>query len=134
MKQKKESHWYSFINAKCPHCHHGDMFANKNPYAIAEMSKMPPECPVCGVTFFPETGFYWGAMYMSYGLTILSSMINVGLIGLIFGFEIYPLIIGNTVLLILMFPLFFRYARVIWLQLNTPFSIEEFNKAEALQP
>lgn len=93
---------------------------------------MPKNCPVCGWTFFPETGFYWGAMYMSYMLTVFSSVFNVIFIGLVFGFEIYPLIIGNTILLIILYPLFFRYARVMWLQFNTPFSREAFEKAEAL--
>jgi len=130
MSLKKESHLYAFRFAKCPHCHHGNMFLYKNPYALAHMSDMPESCPVCGRSFFPEPGFYWGAMYMSYGLTVFSSIFNVLLIGLIFGFEIEPLIIGNTVLLILLFPLFFRYARVLWLQLNTPFSREAFREAE----
>jgi len=133
MLLKKESNLYSFIHAKCPHCHHGDMFVNKNPYALKVMSHMPKSCPVCGRSYFPETGFYWGAMYMSYMLTVFSSIFNVILIGLIFGFEMYPLIIGNTLLLIILYPLFFRYARVMWLQFNTPFSKEAFEKAEALR-
>jgi hypothetical protein len=132
MAQKKESRWYAFLHAKCPRCHHGDMFLNKNPYRFRDMSKMPAACPVCRLDYSPETGFYWGAMYMSYGLTIFSSILNVIIIGLIFGFEIYPLIIGNTIILILGFPLFFRYSRVIWLHLNSSFSKEEFEKAEAL--
>ena len=131
MAHKQESRWYAFIHAKCPRCHHGAMFLNKNPYNLRDMSKMYPECPACGLSYFPETGFYWGAMYMSYGFTILSSILNVILIGLIFGFEIYPLIIGNTLILILGFPLFFRYARVIWLHLNSSFSKEEFENAES---
>ena len=131
MLLKKESNLYSFIHAKCPHCHYGDMFVNKNPYGLKDMSKMNKNCLVCGRSFFPETGFYWGAMYMSYMLTVFSSIFNVIFIGLIFGFEIYPLIIGNTILLIILYPLFFRYARVMWLQFNTPFSMEAFERAEA---
>lgn len=131
MVSKKEGKLRAFIHAKCPHCHHGDMFVNKNPYALKDMSKMPKSCPVCGRSYFPETGFYWGAMYMSYMLTVFSSIFNVILVGLIFGFEIYPLIIGNTLLLIIAYPIFFRYARVMWLHFNTPFSKEAFEKAEA---
>lgn len=128
MTVNKESHLYALICAKCPHCHRGDMFLNKNPYAFNDMTKMPAHCPVCGISFFPETGFYWGAMYISYVITVFFSAINVVVIGLLSGWNIYALLIGNALLLGLGFPLFFRFARVLWLQLNMPFSKEEFEK------
>jgi hypothetical protein len=128
---KEESHWYAFTHAKCPHCHHGEMFVNRNPYAIMSMSKMPSHCALCGRSFFPETGFYWGAMYMSYVMTVMFSAVNVVMIGFIFGWDMCLLIGGNTLLLIGSFPLFYRYARVLWLQLNTPFSPEAFEKTKA---
>ena len=131
MSKNKESHWYALVNAKCPHCHTGNMFINRNPYALNDMAKMPKTCPACGQNFFPETGFYWGSMYMSYAITILFSGVNIVLIGLIFGFEIWPLVIGNAILLALGFPLFFRFARVIWLQVNVPFSKEACERAQA---
>ena len=130
MSQNKASHWYAFTPAKCPHCHHGNMFINKNPYALNDLSKMPTHCPVCGISFFPETGFYWGSMYMSYMITVLFSAISVVILGLISGWQLYVLVIGNTILLILGFPVFFRYARVVWLQLNVPFNKELFMKYE----
>ncbi len=91
---------------------------------------MPTHCPVCGISFFPETGFYWGSMYMSYMITVLFSAISVVILGLISGWQLYVLVIGNTILLILGFPVFFRYARVVWLQLNVPFNKELFIKYE----
>lgn len=30
---------------------------------------MPAACSVCGQAFEPEVGFYWGAMYVSYGFS-----------------------------------------------------------------
>ena len=81
-----------------------------------------------GISFFPETGFYWGSMYISYVITVLFSAVNVVVIGLLSGWNIYALLIGNAILLGLGFPLFFRFSRVLWLQLNMPFSKEEFEK------
>src|SRR5215831_7575260 len=128
MAQHKESHWYAFTHCKCPHCHHGDMFINRNPYALKDMSKMPKNCPVCGYSFFPETGFYWGAMYMSYILTVAFSAVSVVIIGVLSHWNLYALIFGNIFLLAIGFPIFFRYSRVLWLQLNTPFDKELFRK------
>lgn len=124
----KENHWYAFTHAKCPHCHHGNMFVNKNPYALHDISNMPSHCPVCGISFFPETGFYWGSMYMAYVITVIASAVSVVLLGILSGWNLPVLVIGNAVLLIIGFPLYFRYARVVWLQLNMPFSKELFEK------
>jgi hypothetical protein len=131
MAKNNESHWSAFVHAKCPHCHHGDMFVNKNPYALGQMSEMHLKCPVCNISFFPETGFYWGSMYMSYVLTVMFSAVNVVLIGLISGWNMYALIVGNAVMLIIAFPIFFRYSRVLWLQLNMPFDREIYNRLES---
>ncbi|MBA2421988.1 MAG: hypothetical protein H0V61_02020 [Chitinophagales bacterium] len=85
-------------------------------------------CRVCGISFFPETGFYWGSMYMSYVITVFFSVINVVLIGVLSHWNLYALVIGNALLLAVGFPLFFRYARVIWLQINMPFNAEVSKK------
>jgi hypothetical protein len=130
MLLKKESHLYSFLFMKCPHCHTGDMFIDKNPYNLKYLSKMPEQCPKCSQSFFPEVGFYWGAMYMSYGLTVFSSVINVLLIGYFSNWNLLLMVLGNTAILLLSNPVFYRYARVLWLQVNTPFSKEELEKAK----
>ena len=31
---------------------------------------MVPRCPVCGLTFERETGYFIGAIYINYGLTV----------------------------------------------------------------
>ncbi|MBA3647999.1 MAG: DUF983 domain-containing protein [Chitinophagales bacterium] len=126
--KKQPSTWYTFIHAKCPRCNHGNLFANKNPYALRNISEMNNRCPICGYNFFPETGFYWGAMYVSYVLTVGFSAISVVVIGLIFHWNLPVLIAGNAVLLALGFPLFFRYARVLWLLLNSSFDPSAFEK------
>jgi uncharacterized protein (DUF983 family) len=131
MGLNKQSFWYAFTHAKCPHCHHGDMFINKNPYVLKNMSEMHQNCSVCGISFFPETGFYWGSMYMSYVITVFFSAFNVVLIGIFSHWNLYALVIGNAVMLAVGFPLFFRYARVLWLQINMPFNPELFKKLEA---
>ncbi|HUM45981.1 MAG TPA: DUF983 domain-containing protein [Chitinophagales bacterium] len=107
------------------------MFVNTNPYALNDISKMPSNCPVCGISFFPETGFYWGSMYMSYVITVIFSAISVVALGLLSHWSLYVLVFGNAALLVLGFPLFFRYSRVVWLQLNMPFDKELFRKLQS---
>ncbi len=130
MLLNKRSHLYAFLFMKCPHCHHGNMFEKQNPYALAYLSKMPLQCPICKQPYVLETGFYWGAMYVSYGLTIFFSMINVAVLLFVFKRGMYGLVFWNAGLLILMFPLFFRYSRVLWLQVNVRFSPDAFRLTE----
>lgn len=56
---------------KCPRCHEGDLFVKNNPYDLKFLGKMPSSCPVCGQSYSPEPGFYFGASYVSYALTIV---------------------------------------------------------------
>jgi len=92
---------------------------------------MNERCAVCGQTFYPETGFYYGAMYMSYIMTVLFSAISLVLIGVLSHWDLYTLIFGNAFLLVLGFPFFFRYARVLWLHVNVRFDKDEYNKSAA---
>ena len=60
----------SILQLKCPKCRQGDLFCNKSSYKYKGFFDMPKKCSECGQDFEIETGFYYGAMYVSYALTI----------------------------------------------------------------
>src|SRR4030095_935679 len=74
----------SIFNMTCPRCRKGKMFIT--PFDIKKPLQMHKRCEVCGQKFEPETGFYYGAMFMSYlfiaflSFTIVS--INIFLLGI----------------------------------------------------
>ncbi len=74
---KKESRIYSIVNCKCPRCHEGDLFTNKISYNIKKLTEMNTHCNHCGLEFTPEPGYFYGAMYVSYGLTALEMFLVV---------------------------------------------------------
>ncbi|WP_255478676.1 DUF983 domain-containing protein [Rufibacter sp. XAAS-G3-1] len=83
---------------------------------LSKFDQMPEKCPVCGFRYEIELGFYWGAMYMSYGL----SVVIVFLVGITLYFLandpptwVYLTTVATVV--ILFTPLLFRYARVMML-------------------
>jgi hypothetical protein len=129
-KSVKRKWWYALLFMKCPRCHHGNLFNDPNPYHLKHITDMPRHCAVCNQVYFPEVGFYFGAMYMSYGLTVFFSGVNVALLWLVFGFSMYGLVIGNAVLLLAGLPLYYRYSRAVWLMFFTSFSNEAFDAAE----
>jgi len=79
---------------------------------------MNTACLVCGLVFERESGYFAGAMVVSYAIAvpILAAMV-IALI-LIGGLDaVVALIIGNTAYLVLV-PFIFRYSRVLWLHLD----------------
>jgi uncharacterized protein (DUF983 family) len=49
------------LRMKCPCCGRGPLF--RRPY------RMYHECPLCGLGFYRESGYYVGAMIINYGVT-----------------------------------------------------------------
>ena len=56
----------------CPRCRQGQLFRLpvwRGPIAMHD------RCPVCGLKFEREPGYFVGAMYMSYALTLLPALL-----------------------------------------------------------
>lgn len=105
----------SALTGKCPKCETGDIFAEKGSILLLRVPKMHERCPHCGYKFEKEPGYFLGAMYVSYGMTV-AEMLIIFLttfwfvpIGLFF-----VLILGGMLLLSFFN---FRVARNIWINL-----------------
>lgn len=121
----EETKLYSVLKLKCPRCHEGDLFLVKNPYTFNKLEKMPDTCPVCGQKYWPEPGFYYGAMYVSYGLTIgLSVAVFLAMIAL-GRFDIMWYLGLNAAVLILLFPPIFRFSRAVWFNMFVSYKTKE---------
>ncbi|MFI5149554.1 MAG: DUF983 domain-containing protein [Bacteroidia bacterium] len=112
---------YSVLNQKCPKCHQGNMFVGKNPYDPGMIYKMPDACPVCGQSNLPEVGFWWGSMYISYGITVGLSIVCVLFFWLVLGWSDWAVLGGNAAVMILLLPPVFRYSRAIWFNMFVRF-------------
>lgn len=104
----------ALLSGKCPRCRKGDIF--KHPLSdVLHFAKMNETCPHCGTTFEPEPGFYFGAMFVSYALSV-ALFVVVGL-GLYFLFNpsdwVYITTIGIAA--VLFTPISFRYSRILFL-------------------
>ena len=94
---------------RCPRCNRGQVF-----HGLASTNRA---CPVCGLIFERDTGYFTGAMYASYALGMVTSF-PVWMTMLILGIDPF-IIVGVAVAQILItLPLLFRYSRVIWLHFD----------------
>lgn len=113
-KQRKISS--VLLQSKCPRCGQGRMFKDSNPYNIYNYDKMNKYCSNCHMDFEPETGFYFGAMYVSYAFCVAISVATFILYATVFGFgRIYIYLIGNSIILFAIWPFAFRVSRVLYL-------------------
>lgn len=102
------SRWKGLFRQRCPRCLQGRIFQN-----LFETHK---KCPQCGLSFEREQGYFLGAMYFSYALSIgiMGAMIGIGV--LLFPDASLNLIITVCgVLFLPLVPIAFRYSRVIWI-------------------
>jgi uncharacterized protein (DUF983 family) len=65
---------YSIFKGTCPKCHNDKMYVNPNPYSIAETMQMHDHCSHCGFKYKVEPNFFFGAMYVSYGVAVLAGI------------------------------------------------------------
>lgn len=123
MEASQRNKLFDSLTFKCPNCGKSSLFENPALYTFENMGKVKDNCEVCGTSFKPETGFYFGAAYASWALTValwISVLVALKLLdawGLIeFGFLTHPwtfLGVGFG-LTIVLFPYMFRLSRSIW--------------------
>ncbi|HEY8404390.1 MAG TPA: DUF983 domain-containing protein [Flavobacteriales bacterium] len=113
----------SSVLLRCPHCHQGSLFVNPQAYTWTKIGEMNNECPHCHISFHNEVGFYFGAAYVSYALTValwvsvLVALIVFDALGWIeFGFLTHPLklLTVGCIATAVLFPYIFRLSRSIW--------------------
>ena len=106
---------YSTIHNKCPRCHKGRIFENNFAYNFKNGVKMNPNCSECGLKYERETGFFYGAMYVSYAL--MSGILIVWFLSDLLWLQMNALTLATLVVstMIVLFPIVYRWARIIWL-------------------
>lgn len=67
---------YSIATGTCPKCQSGKMYIDSNPYKITKTLKMHQHCSHCGFQFMVEPNFFFGAMYVSYGLAVIAGLLT----------------------------------------------------------
>lgn len=108
---------YSIFTGKCPVCHQGDMYINSNPYKLTETLKMHNRCSHCNQKFKIEPSFFYGAMYVSYGVGIAFAVAAFVITNFFFNGGLMPSFYAIIGTLIFFFPLILRLSRNIWINM-----------------
>ncbi|MFI2744646.1 DUF983 domain-containing protein [Zhouia sp. PK063] len=103
------------LQCKCPNCLKGEMFEKSSFSAFWKIPVMHQHCPNCGYKFIRETGFFYGAMYISYGLTVAQAMALFLITYIWFKFSVLFSFVLIIVMAFLLSKWNFKRARAIWL-------------------
>ncbi len=108
----------NILTNKCPNCGKGKIFNETNIYLNFRRPKMNNRCPNCGFNFQKEPGFFFGAMYVSYGLAVAQGILTYFIANPFFEERFDVRIVGIiATVLILLSSFNMRIARIIWLYL-----------------
>jgi hypothetical protein len=102
------STFLAILRQRCPQCRQGAIFRGR--------TTMNETCPECGLRFEREQGYFMGAMYFSYPLSVpvLGLLIGIGYL-LLPGLRIEWIIGLAAIAYIPFVPVIFRYSRVLWI-------------------
>lgn len=103
------------LNCKCPNCKKGKIFKNRGNIILFNIPKMNDRCPVCNYKFERETGFFFGAMFVSYALAAGQMIISMILFWHLIDLSPLNVFLIISVVAILLSTINFRLSRSIWI-------------------
>ena len=112
---KKGMKAYSILTGSCPKCHSESMYKVTNPYRLGSLFEMNERCSHCNTRYKIEPSFFYGAMYVSYGVGIAFAVAAFVIAFLIVGTSLLSTFIAIVVTLIVFMPVIIRISRNIWI-------------------
>ncbi|WP_448519347.1 DUF983 domain-containing protein [Rhodoflexus sp.] len=120
------TYWQGLVQGKCPRCRKGNMYKHSifNPTKFTDMYT---NCPVCDLKFEVEPGFFYGAMYVGYAISVATIITVFTAINILYPkASLSTFIISTVVAIILMIPVNFRYSRIMMLYFFGGVKYEEY--------
>jgi len=114
---KKGSKLYSILTGTCPKCQNESMYIDKNPLHLSKVLKMHDHCSKCGFKYQIEPSFFYGAMYVSYGVNVA-----IGIAAFIVSFAVFNLGMKGSFIaifasLVILMPFVLRVSRNIYINM-----------------
>ena len=113
---KKGSKLYSILTGTCPRCQKESMYVDQNLLHLNNIIKMKENCTHCGLKYQIEPSFFYGAMYVSYGLNVA-----IGILTFIIVFQFDRSVLASFIsiisVLVLSFPIVMRLSRNIYINM-----------------
>ncbi|HLF51175.1 DUF983 domain-containing protein [Flavobacterium sp.] len=114
---EKGSKLYSILTGTCPRCQKESMYLDKNPFHLKNLLKMNDYCSHCGLKYQIEPSFFYGAMYVSYGLNVAIGIAAFIVSFVILNCSLKTAFISIIAAIIVLFPFVLRWSRNIYINM-----------------
>jgi uncharacterized protein (DUF983 family) len=104
----------SMLGVKCPSCREGNMFDGSSYDFKLKSFEMTKHCSNCKADLEPEPGFYFGAMFISYGITGWFSIFFIMFFHWLLDLGLYTSFAILIAFLAFNFIWIYRVSRCIW--------------------
>jgi len=115
-------------NYKCPRCRQGKIFTE--PFEFSKPLAMPNACEYCNQRTEPEPGFYYGAMFVSYALSIIILLIPTLVLVFVFKWSESAAFTFTIVTAVILYLRILRGSRSIWLHLMVKYNPQIADKVK----
>jgi uncharacterized protein (DUF983 family) len=105
----------AMLHGVCPRCREGRIY--RRPFWRSWLD-MHTRCPVCGLLFEREQGYFLGAMYVSYALSVPPVSLLVLGIWLATHWRLDYVVLAAFVAYLPAVPLVVRISRVVWIHID----------------
>lgn len=115
---------YHILKNECPNCNIGKVFRDKSFFFSVGFPKMNENCSHCNSKFEKEPGYFFGAMFVNYALTVGQGLVTYFVVSLFFDktfdLRMFPII---ATVIILMGSFNIRLSRLIWIYMFRNYSM-----------
>ena len=125
---KKGSKLNSILTGSCPKCQEESMYVDTNPYHLKKIYDMHEECSHCGLHYQIEPSFFYGAMYVSYALTVAIGVAAFIIAKVFIGLDLIASFAAIILALLLLMPVTARLARNIYINIFVNFDKDAVKK------
>jgi uncharacterized protein (DUF983 family) len=103
------------VHQLCPRCREGRIFRSS---IVRGFPRMHENCPVCGLKFQREQGYFLGAMYISFGLGTITIVLLGVLLWALMKWRLEDAALWAFFLFLPLAPGVAFFSRVLWIYLD----------------
>lgn len=121
---------YSIFTGTCPKCQQESMYKTSNPYVLRDVLTMYSHCAHCKFRYRLEPAFFYGSMYVSYGVGVAFATAAFVITHLFLGLTLTAAFIAIVITLIAFGPIIMRLSRNIWINMFVNYNKELAEKGK----
>ncbi len=116
---------YSIFTGTCPVCQNESMYTSSNLYNPSKTQEMHERCSHCGTKYKIEPSFFYGSMYVSYGVGIAIAMAAFVICYFLLNLSRWNIFLVITFISIISLPIVIRISRNIWINIFMDYDKEK---------